>query len=319
VKLLVLGGTAFVGRHIVDAALLAGHEVTLFHRGQTGFDLFPNVERVLGDRSKDLHKLSDRHWDAVIDVNGRLPSEVRASAEFFKDHVGSYIFISTVSVYTNWGGSQDEDSAVHEPLQKAPDPMTGHAYGALKVACEKAVDDLYTIGSTIIRPGLIVGPHDTSDRFTYWPSRIAKGGDILAPGSSERLTQFIDVRDLAKWVVLMAGEVDAGTYNAVGRPVKMGELLATIQSVVKGGGKFIWKDDAFLTENKVEPYTEMPLWIPGTDTDFDGTLAQERGLTHRPLEDTIRDVFAWDQTRPSDLQRVNGMDPDRERDLLSGT
>ncbi|PCI36879.1 MAG: epimerase, partial [Elusimicrobia bacterium] len=175
-KLLLLGGTAFVGRHIVDAALAGGHEVTLFHRGKTGLDLFPEVVRVLGDRSTEIEKLANGRWDAVVDVSGRLPSDVRKSADFLQDRVGSYIFISTVSVYRDWGGAQDEDGEVHPAMLQPPVPMTGEAYGALKVGCEVAVDELYPIGSTIIRPGLIVGPHDTSDRFTYWPSRVARGG-----------------------------------------------------------------------------------------------------------------------------------------------
>ena len=316
-RLLVIGGTAFVGRHIVEAALKRKHEVTLFHRGQTGLDLFPDCERVLGDRTTQIGRLKNRVFDAAIDVNGRLPGEVRASAEFLKHKVGSYLFISTVSVYKNWGGREDEDGEVFSPLQEPPEPMTGGAYGALKVACEKVVDEIYPIGSTIVRPGLIVGPYDTTDRFTYWPSRVARGGDILAPGGPQRLTQFIDVRDLAEWVVRMAGEMDAGCYNAVGKPLAMGKLLETMQGVVGGNGNLVWKDDAFLLRHEVEPYTELPLWIPGIDTRFAGGLARERGLTFRPLEETIRDTWEWDKTRPPETLRVNGMDPERERELLA--
>lgn len=195
--------------------------------------------------------------------------------------------------------------------------MTGEAYGALKVACERAVEELYAADSTLVRPGLIVGPYDSSDRFTYWPSRVARGGPTLAPGSPARLTQFIDVRDLAAWIVKMAGESGAGTFNAVGDPVAMGALLETIRTVVGGRGRWVWKDDAFLTENGVEPYTEMPLWIPGTDANFDGTRARARGLAFRPLADTIRDVLRWDRTRPADAPRANGMDAGRESALLA--
>jgi 2'-hydroxyisoflavone reductase len=316
VRILVIGGTAFVGRHIVAAALARDHEVTLFHRGKTGLDLFPDCERILGDRLTQIDRLSGRTWDAAIDVNGRIPGEVRASAKLLQHKVGSYLFVSTVSVYKNWGGKEDEDGETYPALEEPPETMDGASYGGLKAACERVVDEFYPIGSTIVRPGLIVGPYDTTDRFTYWPSRIARGGDILAPGSPERMTQFIDARDLGEWIVSMAAELDAGTYNAVDKPLALGKLFESILAVVGGEGRLVWKDDAFLLRHKVEPWTELPLWIPGADTRFMGGLAREHGLKHRPLEETVRDVWEWDKTRPESEVRLNGLDPAREAELL---
>ena len=212
-KLLLLGGPRFLGRAIADAALERGHELTFFNRGTTNRELYPEVERIIGDRAGDLTALGGRMWDAVIDTSGYLPSEVRASAEALAG-CGRYCFVSSVSVYADFSKPNDEDSPVAELGDLPDDEVTNESYGALKALCEEATRNVFKERALVVRPGLIVGPHDPTGRFTYWPHRIARGGEVLAPAPPERRTQVIDVRDLGEWIVALCERGASGTFNA---------------------------------------------------------------------------------------------------------
>jgi 2'-hydroxyisoflavone reductase len=320
--LLILGGTRFLGRHLVEAALWEDHRVTLFNRGLSGPDLFPEVETIKGDRDGDLSALRGRRWDAVIDTCGYVPRVVRASAGILADAVDHYTFVSSISVYTDdIGPGADEGAPVEELEDPTVEEVTGETYGGLKALCERTAEKEMPGRVLNVRPGLISGPHDPTDRFTYWPRRVAAGGEVLAPDRPERQVQFIDVRDLAAWMVRMAAERQTGTYNATGPAyeLRMGQLLEECEAVVGGDAKIVWVSEEFLEENGVEPFTELPLWVP---REFASMLAVDcgkaiaAGLTFRPLSETIRDVLEWDSTRvEADL--AAGLKPERERELLS--
>jgi 2'-hydroxyisoflavone reductase len=253
VRLLFIGGTKFLGRAGVEYALERAHDVTLFHRGDTNPGLFGDrVQELLGDRDGSLDPLREERWDAVIDTSGFLPRIVRQSAELLREHVGRYCFVSSISAYADLSGPTDEGS----PLAELDDPETEDVdehYGALKVACERVVQEVYGKRALIVRPGLIVGPHDGSDRFTYWATRLARGGEILAPGPPERLVQFVDVRDLGAWIVRAVEDGLMGVYNATNQGIPWAELLA--------GAEVTWVPDEFLVEQGVGEWIELPLWI----------------------------------------------------------
>jgi 2'-hydroxyisoflavone reductase len=260
-KLLILGGTVFLGRHLVESALARHHQVTLFNRGQHNPDLFPQVEKLRGDRDGGLDALLGRTWDAVIDTCGYIPRLVNASALHLAGAVDTYTFISTLSVYAEppFAG-MDETAPLATLEDKTTEQITGVTYGPLKALCEKAVEAAYPGRALVIRPGLIVGPHDPSDRFTYWPSRVGRAGEVLAPDNPSRLTQFIDVRDLADWSIRMIENHQTGTFNATGPdyPLTLGELLATCKEVTHSEAAFTWVSDQFLLDHAVTPYTELP-------------------------------------------------------------
>lgn len=323
-RLLLLGGTAFLGRAVVDAALSAGHEPTLFTRGRTNPGLYPELEHVVGDRESQLSLLGEREFDAVVDTSGYLPAVVRASAELLAGRTGQYIFISTISVY--------EDAEVlteDTPTRRPEDPQSrdlNRDYGGLKTLSEEAVESAFPGAALVIRPGLIVGAHDYSGRFSYWPRRVARGGQVLAPGRPETRIWLIDVRDLAEWTIRLAEERVTGVFNAAGpgSELTMGGCLEECRAATASDARFTWVDDEFLVERDVVPYTELPLWVPGGDGGYpaiDISKARGAGLTFRPIGDTIRAVldevempgasglFGW--TRPA-----AGLDPDRERSLL---
>ena len=217
-RILIIGGTRFLGRHLVEAALDRRHEVTLFNRGKSNPDLFPQLETILGDREHDVNNLQGRIWDAVIDVAGYLPRILRLSAEVLEPNVRRYVFISTISVYENFSKAGiDESYPVGKLADETVEEITGETYGPLKALCEQVVHDIYGERALIVRPGLIVGPHDPTDRFTYWPVRVARGGDVLAPQSPDVATQIIDVRDLAEFIIKLTEENALGVYNATGR------------------------------------------------------------------------------------------------------
>ena len=323
-KLLILGGTVFLGRHLVDAALARGHELTLFNRGQHNPELYPEVEKLRGDRDGNLTALAGRRWDAVIDTSGYVPRIVRASADLLAPNVGHYTFISSLSVYGEMRTPGMDESA---PVATIEDPTVeevGPNYGPLKALCEQAAEAALPGRTLSIRAGLIVGPHDPTDRFTYWPRRVAQGGDVLAPGRPARFIQFIDARDLAAWNIRMVESARAGIYNATGRhdALTMGELLQTCRKVAGSDARFVWTDDAFLNEKEVSPWIELPLWIPETQEEMTGFLrvssekAIADGLTYRPLTDTVRDTLAWDRPRPADTEYRAGMKAQREAALL---
>lgn len=316
-KLLVLGGTKFLGRGVVDAALAAGHEVTLFNRGQTNPDLYPDVERLQGDLTGDLGAFAGRSWDAAIDLDPtQLPRHTRRRAEALAGSVAHYVFVSTISVYSDPSKPIHESSPIFEPPDPEPETFDPEQYGGLKVGSERAVLDVFGDRAAIARAGLIVGPHDPTDRFTYWPRRLAEGGDVLAPGSPSKPVQLIDARDLGKFLVHLAENRTSGIFISTGpaEPLTFGETLERI-----GGGNLVWVDDQVVVDAGVQAWMELPLWIPGDDVsgmlqaDISRSLAA--GLTFRPLEETARDTLAWSleagEQRPT-LTR------EKEAEILAG-
>ena len=303
-KVLVLGGTRFVGRAVVDAALARGHELTLFNRGETNDDLFPDVEKLRGDRTTDLSALERRTWDAVIDPSGYVPAVVRASAELLR-RSGSYVFVSSISVYADFAQAWDESGPLAELGDKPADELAADYsnYGALKVLCEAEVEAVFGERSLIVRPGLIAGPHDPTGRFTYWAQRLARGGEILAPGPPERRLQFVDVRDLAEWLVDAVERELRGTFNATNEGIPWGELLA--------GANATWVTDELLTEHGVGEWMQLPLWLAGGSFEIDSRRAVAAGLGSRPLEETISGAAGG----PA-VDGV-GLTPEREAELLA--
>lgn len=319
-KILILGGTIFVGRHLVHVALERGHEVTLFNRGRHNPSLFSKVEKLRGDRmTSDLEALQGRKWDAVIDTCGYVPRVVRESTELLADHVEHYTFISTISVYRDWNTSNMDETAPLATIEdETTESVTGETYGPLKALCEQTAEKAMPERVLTIRPGLIVGPDDLTDRFTYWVDRVSRGGEILAPGRPERLVQIIDVRDLAEWNIRMVEAKQTGIYNAVGPkyPLTMETILDECRTVTQSEASLIWVDEAFLHEQQVAPYSEMPLWIPETDDTIDFKKAILAGLTLRPLKDTIQDTYDWNANYPRDKWRA-GITSEREIELLN--
>ena len=309
-KLLVLGGTKFLGRAIVDAALAGEHELTLFNRGETNAGLFPEVEQLHGDRDGGLDALGGREWDAVVDTCGYFPRIVRLSAEALAGHVGAYCFVSSVSVYADLSGVVNEESPVGTLDDESLEEFGAgfERYGPLKALCESVVEEAYGKHALVVRPGLIVGPHDPTGRFTYWPHRLARGGEILAPAPPERLAQFIDVRDLAAWIVRLLEAGRSGVFNATNEGVQWRELLA--------GADVAWVPDEFLISQGVGEWMELPLWI--ADPAFSGmqltdvSRAIAAGLRTRPVADTLRDTLAL-----AEPAEGVGLTPEREAGLLA--
>jgi 2'-hydroxyisoflavone reductase len=307
-KFLILGGTKFLGRAIAEAALERGHELTLFTRGRTNADLFPEAERVRGNRDSGLAALDGRRWDAVVDTSGYVPRIVRDSAELLRDS-GRYVFVSSVSVYADFSSRPVEGNVVAEIGNAPVDELASDDsnYGALKALCEQAVWEVFRERSLIVRPGLIVGPHDPTGRFTYWAHRLERGGEILAPGPPERRVQFIDVRDLAGWMVGCVERRVAGAFNTINEGVAWRELLA--------GADVTWVSDEHLVAHEVGEWMELPLWIADPAwagmhrTDIGRAFAE--GLRFRPVEETI----AGAAEAPA-VEGV-GLTPEREAELLA--
>lgn len=324
-RLLMLGGTVFLGRHIVENALGRGHTVTLFNRGQHNPDLFPAVEKLRGERDGGLGVLKGRTWDAVVDTCGYVPRLVRASAEALADCVEHYTFISSLSVYGDTSKpGLDENGPVGKVEDESVEQITGETYGPLKALCEQAAEKTMPGRVLHVRAGLIVGPYDPTDRFTYWPARVARGGEVLAPGQPESPVQFVDVRDLSEWIVKMAEARQAGVFNATGPDyvLPMRQLLETCQSVSGAPSNLIWADEKFIGAQGIQPWSEMPLWIPESDESaagfsaFNCDKAMAAGLAFRPLTDTVRDTLAWANTRPADHPWRAGLTPEREAETL---
>jgi nucleoside-diphosphate-sugar epimerase len=316
VKVLVLGGTKFLGRAVVDAALAAGHELTLFNRGQTNPGLYPDVEQLHGDRTEDLGALRGRHWDAVVDTSGFVPHVVRAAASTLDD-AGLYCFVSSVSAYASFAGPVREGDAEAElGNQPAGELLPDYAnYGALKVLCERAVKEVVGERAFIVRPGLIVGPHDPTGRFTYWPHRFARGGHVLAAGPPERVVQFIDVRDLGEWIVHSCARGLTGTFNATAPGILWGELTDACVAETASGATPVWVDDEFLVAQGVGEWMELPLWIADRGEVgihmADVSRAQAEGLTVRLLEETVRATLAL-----AEPTAAAGLTAEREAELL---
>jgi 2'-hydroxyisoflavone reductase len=324
-KILIIGGTRFLGRALVSAALERGHQVTLFNRGQTNPELFPQVEEIHGDRKESLSALEGGRWDAVIDTCGYFPADVQRSAEFLAGKAGHYTFISSISVYASFKErGLDESSPVGRLKDANVQEINETTYGPLKVLCEEAAEAAMPGRVLTLRPGLIVGPYDPTDRFTYWPYRVSLGGEVLAPGRPERADQFIDVRDLAEWNLRMIEAGRTGIFNATGpeEPLPMGDLLEACRRVSESGAVFTWVSEPFLLQNGVQPWSELPLWVPESDADMAGMSAASirkalhDGLTFRPLEETLRATLEWAQSRPAQYEWRAGMKPERERRLL---
>jgi 2'-hydroxyisoflavone reductase len=331
-KLLILGGTQFVGRHMVESAIARGHEVTLFNRGNK--NPFPNLETIIGDRDPQigdglsgLEKAvnAGRTWDAVIDVNGYVPRIMRASGELLKSAVKRYVFISSVSVYANLSQpGADEDAALIELEDQTTEELEGLNYGGLKVLCERVVEELFSSRSTVIRPGLVVGPHDHTDRFTYWPVRVARGGEIIAPDVPDAPMQFIDARDLADFTLHTSETNTGGIFHATSPVMTMQTVLETCKTVTGEDANIHYLEGKFLLEQGVNPWMgpdSLPLWV-GNDPDEAGFLqinvnkALEAGLKIRPLEQTVRDTLEWANTRGSDHEWKSGLSAARETELL---
>ena len=321
-RLLIIGGTRFAGRHLVEAALARGHTLTLFNRGQSSPELFPHVEQLHGDRTEDLSPLQGRTWDAVIDTSGYVPRHVRRSAEALAAATDQYVFISTVSVYAeNNPRGMDETAPLAALADETVEEVAGETYGGLKVLCEQAVEQTLPDRALIIRPGLIVGPHDPTDRFTYWPYRIAQGGEVLAPGHPDQPVQIIDGRDMAAWIVKMVEEKRMGIFNAVGpeHTLTTRDMLEACVAVCNPQAHLTWVSEEFLIAAEAQPWSEIPVWVPEEDAAFDtvsNAKAVAAGLKFRPLTETIEDTLAWAATRPSDHVWRAGLTRERETDLL---
>jgi 2'-hydroxyisoflavone reductase len=331
-RILILGGTGFTGPYQVRYALSRGHEVTTFNRGKTHPGKLPKeVEQLIGDRNGQLDALKDRQWDLAIDNPTTLPAWVRDAAQILKGNVERYVFISTISVYADTGQGVDETA----PLAKydGPDPYketieavkaSGYkTYGPLKALSEKEAEKWFPGKTLIIRPGLIVGPRDETDRFTYWPVRIDRGGDVLAPSKPSDPVQFIDARDLAEWTIRMAENRETGIYNATGpaKALEIGQMLEGIKGALHSNAKFTWLPTDFLKQQKVEAWSDMPVWAGDelglARTKIDRALA--KGLTFRPLAETSRDTLAWFKSLPQERQSKlrAGLTPEREVELLA--
>ena len=317
-RILILGGTSFIGPHQVTYALERGHEVTLFNRGRTNVDLFPEVEKLIGDRNGELDALRGRTWDVVIDNSTSRPDWVTLTAELLRDNVDRYFYVSSRSAYSDTSRipmTTDAPTHTFESTGVSPDAER-FPYGLAKVLSENEALRVFPGRTTVFRPGLIIGPRDTTDRFTYWPVRIHKGGEVLSPGEPSDPVQIIDVRDLCEWMIRMAEDGHTGVYNVVGpaNPRPMAQLLYGIRAVTTAETEFTWVDADFLAEHNLRPYAEMPVWRPphnGAEgfARFDLTPEVERGLTFRSLAETTMDTLEYHFSRP----------PERQAQLRSGT
>lgn len=329
-RIVVLGGTGFVGRHFVEEALQAGHDVTLFNRGESGADLYPEAESLIGDRvAGDLSALVGRTWDVAVDTAGYLPNvaqAVRAAAEVLKDCVDYYTFVSSIEVYSERRRALvDETTPVHSTDGMPPDPDAPEAYGLHKAHAEAAVTAAFGMRGLLLRAGLIVGPYDEIDRFPYFVRRVARGGEVLAPEDASLPVQVIDARDLVQWVYRMVERGSAGTFNVAGLAdsLTLGSLLETCREVSGSDASFTWVSGRFLEQQGVGYWHELPFWLPRDQLDFwariDVSKALQEGIRYRPLADTIRDTLEWDRTRPPGSQRsdAGGLDPEKERRVLS--
>lgn len=318
--LLVIGGTRFVGRHLVEAALAAGHDVTLFNRGSNP-EVFPQLEQLRGDRNDDLAPLRGRRFDAVIDTSGYLPRQVEASAGLLADASDHYTFVSSISVYADQSAPFQDEDAPLGVLNEPTDEVTNESYGPLKVLCERAAEAAMPGRVLVLRPGLIVGPHDPTDRFTYWPARFDRGGEVLAPGDPPQPAQWIDARDLAGWTIRQIEAGAVGVFNTVTPADRhsLGELLDTCRREAGTDAGTTWVASDFLLEREVTPFADLPFWLPGEEANFmrvSAARAEAAGLATRPVADTVAATLAWHRTRDAPADLPGRLTADRERELL---
>jgi 2'-hydroxyisoflavone reductase len=329
-RILILGGTGFIGPHFVHAFTHSRHKVTLFNRGKRDPEAKEGVEQLIGDRNGDLKSLEGRDWDIVIDNSGYTPKQVRATAELLKGHVDRYIFISSVAVYADFKTKGlDEKSPLAVLADPTTNEVTGETYGGLKVLCEKVVEETYGRNATLIRPSYICGPGDHTDRFTYWPFRVSQGGEMLAPGKPGDPFQFIDVSDLADFVRRCAEGNIGGAFNLCNEPgsVTIGSLLETSKKITGADTQFVWASKEFLEANEIigdkAKGNYMPIWQPGEGDDAGICLvknakAVKKGLKCRSLESTIKATLDWQKTRPEDKQKLRaGLTKEKETELLA--
>lgn len=332
-RLLILGGTRFIGLHMTELAIRRGHLVTFFNRGRTNTERFPEIERLRGDRNGDLGALAGRKWDAVIDNSGYTPRQVRDAAQLLEPNVGRYLFISSVSVYADFARANDENSPLGKLEDESVEKVDGATYGPLKALSEQAASKVFGVGrTTVLRPGLIVGPDDNTDRFTYWPARAARGGRFIAPGSPSDPLQVIDVRDLARFALRTIEKRTGGTFNVISPPGKfsMGEVVSESMAAARdlaqplSQPEPVWLTAAELAARKIAPWSDMPAWAPASDGNegFATTRvarALAAGLVIRPLRETVRATLRWHLSRPPaerDALKA-GLSIEREAALLA--
>lgn len=332
-RILVLGGTRFLGLHMTAIALSRGHAVTFFNRGRTNTDRFPEVPRITGDRNGDLGGLAGRSFDAVIDNSGYVPRQVRLAAQMLRASVPQYLFVSSLSVYASFATPNDEDSPLGKLADETVEKVDGETYGPLKALCETAARQVYGAGNvTVLRPGLIVGPDDNTDRFTYWPARAARGGRFAAPGTPSDPVQLIDARDLAAFALTTIERRITGTFNVVSAPGRftIGGLVsasvAAARSIARPAvtPEPVWMPASFLEAQQVQPWSDMPVWVPSTGDSAgfaatDMKRAAVAGLRVRPLPETVVDTLRWHLARPAaERDKLKaGLTPEREQRLLA--
>jgi 2'-hydroxyisoflavone reductase len=347
-KLLILGGTVFVGRHLAEAARVRGHSVTLFNRGtrsntsdlagtrsntsdlagtrsNTSDLAGSDIEYLIGNRDPaiepGLAALENGTWDAVIDTSGYVPRLVEASAQALHGRVGRYCFVSSISVYQNFAATGTDEAAAVGQLAEPTEEITGESYGPLKVLCERAVQEIYGDGqSLIVRPGLIVGSHDPTDRFSYWVERVARGGTVLWPETKALESQFIDAHDLAAWIILALEQDISGVFNATGPTTTLGAVWETLQATLNPNAEAVWCPAALLKQHQVRPWMgpeSLPLWTASAEGEdgfarISSARAVAAGLRTRPLAETVAETWAWLQTRPADYGWRAGLSAEAE-------
>ena len=337
-RILMLGGTGFLGPHTVEAAIARGHTVTLFNRGITEDrkgGIFPDLEKRYGNRDPEKHadekdptspkgltELREGEWDAVVDTSGYVPRIVRASASLLAPRCGQYLFISSVSVYKSDTVKGADES---DPVGTISDPSVEtmgasfENYGPLKALCEQEAEKAFPGRATNIRPGLIVGPTDNTDRFTYWPVRVREGGDVLAPGAPDNPVQWVDVRDLGEWIIECLERRAFGVFNAICEPTGIGSLLQACKSVSGSDARFVWATPEKLREHNVSAWSDMPMWLPSEGEYLHANTrsnarAVKAGLKFRPAEKTIEDTLAWWDTLPAERRAKTRAGISRERE-----
>ena len=329
--LLIIGGTRFLGRHLAGQALADGHRVTLLNRGRSGPGLFPEAEHLVADRDADLSVLGGRQWDAALDTCAYFPRQVRALAGHLVGQVGQYQLVSSISAYAGFAhpGVNEDSPVIQLDDTESATTITGDNYGGLKVACEQAALEGFGSACLVARPGLIVGPHDPTGRWTWWVQRLLRGGEVLAPGDPDAPVQFIDARDIAAWMLHQAEQAHQGVFNLTGpdTPLTVGDWLTGMHSALASTAHFTWVDEAFVLGQGVQPWSDLPVWLPRENEamhEVDCTRARDSGLVCRPLAQTALDTAAWLATLAAAPAVPNGgpprpsvgLAPEREAALL---